>query len=90
MKTRLLLALVVCMAALGAWYFGGSAKQEGAIVGDEAEVAVVPPPTSTVTDEVEVFQKAFWKRPTPEDRILHARLKQIDSEISTESRTNSA
>ncbi|MFN0080480.1 MAG: hypothetical protein ACKVY0_28775 [Prosthecobacter sp.] len=31
-----------------------------------------PPPTSTLTDATEVFQKAFWKRPTDQDRILHA------------------
>lgn len=30
------------------------------------------PPTSTLTDPVEVFQKAFWKRPASGDRILNA------------------
>lgn len=34
--------------------------------------AVVPPPTSTNTDPVQVFQRAFWKRPTGKDQILHA------------------
>jgi hypothetical protein len=29
-------------------------------------------PTSTNSDPTEVFQKAFWKRPTANDHILHA------------------
>lgn len=30
------------------------------------------PPTSTVNDPIEVFQKAFWKRPGMNDKVLHA------------------
>lgn len=30
------------------------------------------PPTTTITDFTEVFQRAFWKRPAADDRILHA------------------
>lgn len=30
------------------------------------------PPTTTLTNPVEVFQRAFWKRPTANDTILHA------------------
>ncbi len=33
---------------------------------------VPAPPTTTVSDPVEVFQRAFWKRPTANDKILHA------------------
>lgn len=29
-------------------------------------------PTSTSTDPTEIFQKAFWKRPATDDKILHA------------------
>lgn len=29
-------------------------------------------PTTTHTEASEVFKRAFWKRPTPEDKILHA------------------
>lgn len=29
-------------------------------------------PSHSLVDPVEVFQKAFWKRPTAEDEILHA------------------
>lgn len=35
-----------------------------------------PPPTTTLTDPTEVFQKAFWKHPTPEDDILRAERKE--------------
>lgn len=31
-----------------------------------------PAPDVTTVDPTEVFQRAFWKRPTAEDRILHA------------------
>lgn len=30
------------------------------------------PPTSVLNDPVEIFQKAFWRRPTAGDKILHA------------------
>lgn len=30
------------------------------------------PPTRTVTDAEEVFKRAFWRRPSAEDEILHA------------------
>ena len=30
------------------------------------------PPTLTVNDAEEIFKKAFWRRPAPADRILHA------------------
>lgn len=32
----------------------------------------LPPPSVTSTDPVAVFQKAFWRRPSEGDRILHA------------------
>lgn len=38
----------------------------------EKEAAVEAPPTTTLTDPVEVFQKAFWRRPAADDRIRHA------------------
>ena len=30
------------------------------------------PPTTTTVDGAAVFRQAFWKRPTANDRILHA------------------
>jgi hypothetical protein len=38
----------------------------------ESKAPELPPPTNTSTDTAEVFQRAFWKRPTETDRILHA------------------
>ncbi len=31
-----------------------------------------PPPTGVLTDPVKIFQRAFWRSPAPDDRILHA------------------
>ena len=31
-----------------------------------------PRPTLVISDPTDVFQRAFWKRPTAEDQILHA------------------
>lgn len=40
----------------------------------EVDVPVSPPlrPTYTEKDAAEVFKRAFWKRPTENDKILHA------------------
>ena len=38
------------------------------------------PPTTTTTANAEVFQKAFWKRPTDDDRILHAERREWSGE----------
>ena len=34
--------------------------------------ARVDPPTSIDNEPVRIFQRAFWVRPTPADKILHA------------------
>ncbi len=70
MKRLLLLLPVLIVAALG-WHLA-SPKADLTYPSDLSDVPKQPPPTSTVTDPAEVFQKAFWKRPTPEDQILHA------------------
>ena len=31
-----------------------------------------PPPSSSLTDPAAVFQRAFWRAPSPEDKIAHA------------------
>lgn len=38
------------------------------------------PPTHTITATAEVFKKAFWKRPTAEDHILHAERREWSGE----------
>lgn len=35
---------------------------------------------TTASDGVEIFQRAFWKRPRPEDKILHAERREWTSE----------
>lgn len=37
-----------------------------------AQAPATPPPTHTSADGTGIFQKAFWKRPSADDRILHA------------------
>ena len=74
MKRPLVLAIALPTAALAVW-FGIRMTQEEVIspVSDPVEKAPdFPPATSTSTDAEEVFKRAFWKRPTDGDRILHA------------------
>ena len=76
MKPRswILLSLVVgaLIAAWLGWQMSagrspGVAPEQGTSVAGDSE-----PPTKTVTDTVEIFKRAFWRRPAPEDEILHA------------------
>jgi hypothetical protein len=67
MKRLLLILPALIVAALG-WYLA-SPKADPS---ERSPVSKLAPPTSTVTDPAQVFQKAFWKRPTAEDQILHA------------------
>jgi hypothetical protein len=51
----------------------------------ETAVATAPPPEEKVTlrtnnDPQEVFHRAFWQRPSPEDRILHAERREWSDE----------
>ena len=67
-----LLIFVVVVALVGAaWFF---TRNRVELSTDAPEVArkSLPPPTSTNTNVTEVFQRAFWKRPTENDKILHA------------------
>ncbi|MES2709910.1 MAG: hypothetical protein V4726_25155 [Verrucomicrobiota bacterium] len=79
MKKRLPILLTATAAtavlAVAAW-MGRHALSGGPEDSGPAAVATVPrperPPDSIGTDPATVFQKAFWRRPTPQDRILHA------------------
>ena len=44
-----------------------SAVEPGSAVGGEFGA-----PSQVVTDSVEIFKRAFWRRPAPDDEILHA------------------
>lgn len=70
MKVAAAIAAVVILGLLG-WYLA-SPKPDGSDLSDKSDLSDRPPPTTTLTDGVDVFQKAFWKRPTPNDQILHA------------------
>ncbi|MDB6138511.1 MAG: hypothetical protein JWO94_1583 [Verrucomicrobiaceae bacterium] len=67
--------LCVAVAALGwtGFHLAGPGSRPpvttaaGGIAAKEAR-----PPTSTETNPAEVFQRAFWSRPTADDTILHA------------------
>ena len=72
MKSVLIPITVVSLTAL-AWL--------GARLGEPAPEPPHPagqfdPPTTTVLDGAEVFQRAFWRRPGPTDKIHHAERRQ--------------
>jgi len=76
MKPRSWILLSLVAGALIAAWLGwqmsagrspGVASEAGTSVAEDSE-----PPTKTVTDTVEIFKRAFWRRPVPEDEILHA------------------
>lgn len=67
MKTLLVIAAVAAVAFLG-WRLASPDRTNWT---RETQVSHTPP-TTTQTDPAAVFQRAFWKRPTAEDHILHA------------------
>ncbi len=73
MKKRLVsLITVLSLAVIGwlGWRAGSGQKDK-----PSAAAAVTwkgEPPTLTVTDAVKIFEKAFWRQPAAEDKILHA------------------
>ena len=65
---------VPLLAVLG-WQLWDSGKGRPGGSGAPAPVSVTwqgSPPTLTVTDGEQIFKKAFWRRSSPEDEILHA------------------
>jgi len=68
MKTLIVIATALAVGFIG-WRMASPDKTPHKV---HKIVSTYSPPTSTVTDPALVFQKAFWKRPTPEDQILHA------------------
>lgn len=70
MKTRVIITMAVALAFLGWWLVSPNGTNRSRATYSTHESYT--PPTTTNTDPLEVFQRAFWKRPTPADRILHA------------------
>lgn len=70
MKALLFILFLAAVAAVG-WRLAVS-NEETYQTHATHEHSKSEPPTTTLTDATEVFQKAFWKRPAEQDRILHA------------------
>ena len=65
-----LVAFLVVAAGVAAWL---ATRGESPAAATAAAPASLHPGRMTITPEAsEVFRRAFWKRPAPEDRILHA------------------
>ncbi|MCF7674586.1 MAG: hypothetical protein K9N23_13415 [Akkermansiaceae bacterium] len=65
--------LIPVLAILG-WLGWHGTASKNAVTGNGAPTIIWQgePPTRTVTDAEEVFKRAFWRRPSVEDEILHA------------------
>lgn len=70
MKAAVIVTTVLALGWLG--WFLASPTSGLADRPDLSDLADSAPPTTTLTDPAAVFQKAFWKRPTANDKILHA------------------
>jgi hypothetical protein len=68
MKAVFAIVMVALLAWLG-WALMAP-DQETPVAGGAA--ANPDPPTTTIVDGAAVFRQAFWKRPSANDRILHA------------------
>lgn len=68
MKKLSILSVVLVLAAIG-WRLAGPEAAERVITVQQKASAA---PKTVQAAPAEVFQKAFWKRPTVDDHILHA------------------
>jgi hypothetical protein len=81
MQLRILLAAAAVALLAAGYYLLAPAPPPH----EAPMVTTAPPPEENVTlrtndDPQEVFQRAFWRRPTAEDRILHAERREWVSE----------
>lgn len=68
-----LVVIAVCAGGFLVWSVAVGGKNQNAdLTHPDPAAAPMPPPDTTSTDSVAVFQKAFWRRPGEDDRILHA------------------
>lgn len=80
LKTRVVVAVVAgVLAVVVFWQVGpGLRSARPPAANSTTGVSLPPPPKpnadgiSLERDHTAVFQRAFWRRPTPADRILHA------------------
>lgn len=78
MKAFVVIAIALTVGFIG-WRMA-SPKADPTHPSDLSDGPKQPPPTTTLTDPITVFQKAFWKRPTSEDHILHAERREWQSQ----------
>jgi hypothetical protein len=71
MKRALLIGAAIAVTGVAAFVF---APRKGGPQAAPATAAAFtgPRPTTTNGNATEVFQRAFWRRPSPTDKILHA------------------
>jgi hypothetical protein len=69
MKAVIVIAAAALVAFTGWWLASPENRSDKS---DETHRAYKSPPTTTLTDSTTVFEKAFWKHPTANDKILHA------------------
>lgn len=68
-------AFVIVIVALALGWLGWFLASPQSGLSDRSDLSDLAdsiPPTTTLTDPAAVFEKAFWKRPTADDKILHA------------------
>jgi hypothetical protein len=65
-----LLGFAVVVAALLLWLTWPWGKGDAPAV--SATVSPLDKPRPELSDRAEIFRRAFWTKPTPEDKILHA------------------
>jgi hypothetical protein len=69
-RTPLVIGALVFVIAGLAWIL--QPPRETAIPVPAAPTPAPEPPTKTITDGPEIFRRAFWKRATADNKILHA------------------
>ena len=76
---RLLVATAVALLAVAAYFLAKPRKPEPPPAA-KITMPMPVPPTATITNQVEVFKRAFWRPPAPGDKILHAERREWSDE----------
>lgn len=76
MKTSVLIAMIAAAGLLGYALVARGPRTdpapEASALPASPPVRKSPPPTSTLTDGLEIFRKAFWRSPAAGDEVLNA------------------
>lgn len=71
MKLTLAIGLAMIVGAVALWRIESGVAPQVPVAPAVKKTDEVPP-SSVSTESTEVFSRAFWRRPGPEDKILHA------------------